>query len=184
MKIPSIPALPITRVGPFVLGLALAAAGAAHAQPAGVPVRITNAAIPVTPPARAGFNVSCFTGNVDPQSGQAGCTLLTIPAGRQVVLETISCQAALAAGEGPGDVQLIVPNTPFTPGGPGQVSHFLTLTKQAGNASIDTWRLTTALRAYGSAGAGAVGIGVFFRANPGPQSQSMICTLSGYLVAP
>ncbi len=135
--------------------------------------------------ARNGFNASCFTGNVDPVYGQASCSVLTIPAGRQVVLETISCQAELAAGQGPGDVQLIVPNTPFTPGGPDHVSHLLTLTKQAGDSSIDIWRMTSPLRAYGSAPAqGSVDIGVFFRANPSASvNQGILCTVSGYLVS-
>jgi hypothetical protein len=136
-------------------------------------------------PSRNGFNVSCFTGNVDPVAGQAGCNLLAIPAGRQVVIETISCQAELYAGEGPGDVQLIVPNTPFTVGGPDHVSHYLTLTKQASTPSLDIWRTTTPLRAYGSAPAlGSVNVGVFFRANPArPSPQDMSCTISGYMVS-
>ena len=135
-------------------------------------------------PARNGFNVSCFTGNVD-GDGQASCNLLAIPAGRQVVIETISCQAELYAGEGPGDVQLIVPNTPFTPGGPDHVSHLLTLTKQASAPGLDIWRLTTPLRAYGSAPAqGSVNVGLFFRANPAHPGtpQDMTCTISGYMV--
>ncbi len=135
-------------------------------------------------PARNGFNVSCFTGNVDSVNGQASCTLLSIPAGRQVVIETISCQAELFAGQGPGDVQLIVPNTPFTAGGPDHVSHLLTLTKQASTPSLDIWRMTTPLRAYASAPSqGSVGVGLFFRANPAsPPPQDMTCTISGYMV--
>jgi hypothetical protein len=134
--------------------------------------------------ARNGFNASCFTGNVDPTYGQASCSLLTIPAGRQIVIETISCQAELYAGHGPGDVQMIVPNTPFTPGGPDHVSHLLTLTKQAGDATLDIWRMTSPLKAYGSAPAqGSVDVGLFFRADPTlPNPQGISCTISGYEV--
>jgi hypothetical protein len=134
--------------------------------------------------ARNGFNSSCFTGNIDPVNGQAGCTILTIPAGRQVVIETISCQAELYAGHGPGDVQLIVPNTPFTPGDSDHVSHSLTLTKQAGDATLDIWRMTSPLKAYGSAPAqGSVGVGIFFRGDPSlPNPQGIVCTISGYEV--
>ena len=134
--------------------------------------------------ARNGFNSSCFTGNIDPDFGQASCSLLTIPAGRQVVIETISCQAELYAGHGPGDVQLIVPNTPFTPGASDHVSHLLTLTKQAGDATLDIWRMTSPLRAYGSAPAqGSVDVGLFFRADPTlPNPQGILCTISGYEV--
>ena len=170
------------QVSLLVLGLMVPNARPAQAQPPGIPVRITNPTIPVSPPPRQGFNVSCFTGNVDPVYGQASCTLLTIPKGRQIVIETISCQASLAAGQGPGDVQLIVPNTPFTPGSSDHVSHTLAMSKQAGDASGEIRRVTTPLRAYGSADKGAVGVGVSFRALPGPQIQGMSCTLSGYLV--
>jgi len=135
-------------------------------------------------PARNGFNTSCFTGNVDPTFGQASCSLLTIPAGRQIVIETISCQAELYAGDGPGDVQLIVPNTPFAPGMSDHVSHRLTLTKQAGDATLDIWSMTSPLRAYGSAPAqGSVDVGLFFRADPSkPNPQGITCTMSGYEV--
>lgn len=181
----------------------------ARAATPSVPVTVTNTPLPVqgtvqvtgTPavqvtssvtapvyvdadrPARNGFNASCFTGNVDAVYGQASCTLFSIPAGRQVVIETISCQAELYAGDGPGDVQLIVPNTPLL-GGADHVSHMLTLSKQASSASLDIWRMTTPLKAYASAPAqGSTAVGLFFRANPArPGPQDMICTVSGYLV--
>lgn len=179
------PAIPVN-----VVNTPLPVQGSVNANITGTPTVKLNTT-PTTPlyvdaerPARNGFNVSCFTGNVDSVNGQAACSLLSIPAGRQVVIETISCQAELFAGEGPGDVQLIVPNTPFTAGGPDHVSHLLTLTKQASTPSLDIWRMTTPLRAYGSAPAqGSVNVGVFFRANPAsPGPQDMSCTISGYLV--
>lgn len=159
-------------------------------QLAGTPaVRLSNT--PTTPvyvdadrAARNGFNASCSTPNIDPASGQSSCSLFTIPAGRQVVIETISCQAELAAGEGPGDVQLIVPNQPIIAGMPDHVSHFLTLTKQDTSSTVDIWRLTTPLRAYGSAPEqGSVSVGLFFRGDPASSSpQGIFCTISGFLV--
>jgi hypothetical protein len=99
------------------------------------------------------------------------------------VIESVSCQAELVAGEGPGDVQLIVPNVPFGGGAVTNVSHLLAFSKQAGNSSVDIWRMTTPLRAYGAAAGGDVGVFVFFRANPSPtQSQGAICAISGYEV--
>lgn len=160
-------------------------------QLAGTPaVQLSNT--PTTPvyvdsdrAARNGFNASCTTPNIDSVSGQASCSLFAIPAGRQVVIETISCQAELFAGEGPGDVQLVVPNAPPAAGAPDHVSHFLTLTKQAGDATLAIWRITTPLRAYGSAPTqGSVDISLFFRANPAsPNPQGIGCTISGFLVA-
>jgi hypothetical protein len=135
-------------------------------------------------PARNGFNASCFTPPIDPVSGQSSCNLLSIPAGQQVVIETVSCQAELPAGQGPGDVQLIVPNTPFGGGPVTNVSHLLALTKQAGDSTLDIWRMTTPLRAYASApSAGSVNVGLFFRGYPAsPAPQGIICAISGYVV--
>ena len=87
--------------------------------------------VDTTRSARNGSNVTCNTPAIDPISGQSACTLLTIPAGRQIVIKTVSCQAELPAGEGPGDVQLIVPNTPFPGTSVDHVSHLLELSKRA-----------------------------------------------------
>lgn len=133
---------------------------------------------------RNGFNASCSTGNIDPKSGQASCTLLTIPAGRKVVIETVSCQAEVPSGRGPADVQLIVPNSPLGGGPVVNVSHLLALSRQDGDGSLDIWRATIPLRAYGGAPAsGSVNIGVFFRATYSPNvPEGMICAISGYMV--
>ncbi len=135
-------------------------------------------------PARNGFNASCATGNIDPTYGQASCTLFTIPAGRQIVIETISCQAELFAGQGPGDVQLIVPNSQFPVNGTDHVSHMLTLAKQSSSPNLDIWRMTSPLKAYGSSpSGGSVDVGLFFRADPAsPNPQGILCTISGYIV--
>jgi hypothetical protein len=134
--------------------------------------------------ARSGFNASCSTGNIDPVYGQASCSLFTIPAGRQVVIETISCQAEVPTGQGPGDVQLVVPSSASNSTVSGNSSHFLTLSKQVGDATLEIWRLTTPLRAYGSAPAqGTVDISLFFRGNPSaPNPQGIVCTISGFIV--
>lgn len=131
-----------------------------------------------------GFNASCSTGNVDPTYGQASCTLLTIPAGRQVVIETVSCQAEVLPGRGPADVQLIVPNPPLGGGSAVNVSHMLTLSRQDGNGSVDIRRTTTPLRAYGGAPAsGSINIGLFFRSTYSPTVPvDIICAISGYMV--
>jgi hypothetical protein len=135
-------------------------------------------------PARNGFNASCYTGDVDNTYGQASCRLLTIPAGRQVVIESLSCQASLVAGDGPGDVQLILPNIPLGGGPVTNVSHLITLQKQVEVSTFAIWKTTTPFRAYASAPAGgSVGVGLFFRANYSPSSpQGITCAVSGYMV--
>jgi hypothetical protein len=174
----------------------LALAGWADAQTKSPPAdpAATAKAAPKAPALQTGgtraivnaFNASCATGNVDAVHGQAGCTLFTVPAGRQVVIESISCQVEIYAGDGPGDIQLVLPSPSTTGGGPMQVSHFLTLTKQASGNNLDIWRMTTPLRAYAIAPAGGTtGIGLFFRANPSrPRPQDAFCTISGYIAAP
>ena len=177
----------------------LANTGSAHAQAsqpkpaaeASAPAVKAKAAIKPLRPAAGipavtdAFNAWCSTGNIDPVHGQASCTLFTVPAGRQVVIESISCQAELFAGDGPADVQLIIPTASST-GGPTNVSHLLAFTKQSSGSSVDIWRMTTPLRAYAAAPAGGTtSIGLFFRANPSrPNPQGALCTISGYVAAP
>ncbi len=135
--------------------------------------------------ARTYFNASCTTPNVDAAYEQAACTLLTIPAGRQIVIETVSCQAEVATGgSGPGDVQLIVPNAPLTGGAIQNVSHLLTLSRQAGNTSLEIWRMTTALRAYGrSPDSGTVNVGLFYRSTyVAGVPVDIGCAISGYMI--
>src|SRR5437764_1893511 len=57
-------------------------------------------------PARHSFDATCATSNYDQTSGQASCTLFTIPQGAQVVVETVSCTAEVAAGPGPAEAGL------------------------------------------------------------------------------
>lgn len=177
----------------------------AHAAPA-VPVTVTNtpnvnanitnpsinvsntAAAPLfvdaDHSARNGFNSSCSTGNIDPTYGQASCTIATVPAGAKIVIETLSCQAELPANEGPADMQLIVPTQQLGSTSITNVSHMLTFTKQAGDAQLDIWRMTTPLRAYATAYANSsVGIGIFMRANyKAGIPIGMTCAISGYQI--
>lgn len=142
-------------------------------------------------PARNSFSASCDTENYDPTSGQASCTIFTIPAGRQVVIESVACTAEVAAGQGPAQATLIVPNIPFgnAPGSAAYPTYIpLAMTKQTLNnvgGGVDIWALTNQFRAYGAAPSqGSVDIGVFFRAslpNLNPP-QGMNCVIEGYLV--
>jgi hypothetical protein len=139
--------------------------------------------------ARNNFSASCFTNNYDSASGQASCNIFTIPAGRQVVIESVGCTAEVAAGQGPAQADLIIPNIPFG-GNPasGAIGYYfpLAMTRQTLSSSgVDIWAITNQFRAYGAAPTGgSVDIGVFFRAslpNLNPP-QGMNCTIAGYLV--
>jgi len=141
-------------------------------------------------PARNSFSASCFTNNYDSNSGQASCTIFTIPARRQVVVESVSCTAEVAAGQGPAQADLIIPNIPYGSGpGSGVIAYQfpLAMTKQTLNTGTgaDIWAITNQFRAYGRAPSdGSVDIGVFFRAslpNLNPP-QGMNCTIAGYVV--
>lgn len=131
--------------------------------------------------ARNTFDASCFTNNYDSTSGQASCTIFTIPADSQVVIETVACTAEVAAGQGPAQADLIIPNN---------LTNYLfplAMTKQtnATTTGVDIWAITNQIRAYGnSQQGGTTSIGVFFRAslpNLSPP-QGMNCTIAGYVV--
>ena len=136
--------------------------------------------------ARNSFTASCDTSNYDPVSGQASCSIFTIPAGRQVVIESVSCTAEVAAGQGPGQADLIIPNIPYGAAPTSAQGYYfpLAMSRQAGNG-VDIWAITTPMRASGAAPTGgSVNIGVFFRAslpNLNPP-QGMSCTIGGYVV--
>jgi hypothetical protein len=113
------------------------------------------------------------------------CALFSIPEGSQVVIETLSCQAELVAGDGPGDVQLVVPNVPLGGGALTYVHHRPTLTKQASGNGVDIWASMSPMRVYGSSptGYGDQPVFAFFRANyTATQSQGIFCHVSGYVV--
>ena len=141
-------------------------------------------------PARNSFSASCDTTNYDPTYGQASCTIFTIPAGRQVVIQSVACTAEVAAGQGPAQANLIIPNIPFgVAAGSGAIGYYvpLAMTRQTLNSGsgVDIWALSNQMTLYGSApSGGSVDIGVFFRAslpNLNPP-QGMSCVINGYLV--
>ena len=129
------------------------------------------------------FDASCFTNNYNSTSGQASCTIFTIPAGSQVVIETVACTAEVSAGQGPAQADLIIPN------GLANYLFPLAMCKQTNNTTtgVDIWAITNQIRAYGnSPQGGTTSIGVFFRAslpNLSPP-QGMNCTIAGYVVQP
>jgi hypothetical protein len=132
---------------------------------------------------RNGFGASCFTPAVDPTFGQASCTLATVPAGEEVVIETVSCSADVATGNIP-QIQIIVPSPPLGGGAPLSLNHFLALNRQGGNSTIETWAYSSLLRAYAvSPSGGTTDIGVFFRTNPSAAVvENAICSISGYVI--
>jgi len=140
-------------------------------------------------PARHSFDATCATSNDDETSGQASCTLFTIPQGAQVVVETVSCTAEVAAGQGPASADLVVPNVPYGASPASGASEYLfnlAMTKQTNSSSgVDIWGITNEVHIYGGAPTGgSVDIGVFFRAslpNLSPP-QGMFCSISGYVV--
>ena len=136
-------------------------------------------------PTRTSFDASCSTGQPDPVYGQASCTIFTIPAGRQVVIETAACTAEVPTGTGVGQADLIIPNIPYGGGAPINYYYNLAMTLQSNGTPVDLWGMTTQFRAYAAApSSGTVGIGVFFRSGTSAAiPEGMNCTISGYLVA-
>jgi hypothetical protein len=133
---------------------------------------------------RSNFDATCATTNYDATTGQASCTIYTIPAGSTAVIESLACTAEVAAGQGPGQADLIIPYN-------GTNYYFaLAMTQQTTNPSgqgVNIWAITNQIRAYGNAPTSATtSIGVFFRAslpNLSPP-QGMFCTVAGYVLQP
>jgi len=141
-------------------------------------------------PARNSFSASCNTQNYDSTSGRASCTIFTIPAGRQIVIESVACSAETPIGQGL-QASLMVPNIPFgaAPGSQAFPNYVpLAMTRQTLTVSpdgVEIWALTNQIRLYGAAPTnGSVDIGVLFQAS-GPSldpPQGMSCVINGYLV--
>jgi len=135
-------------------------------------------------PERNGFNASCTTDPVDSTYGQAGCTLFTIPAGREVVIESVACNAFLTVGNVPGQADIIVANYSAGPFPSGQGVYFpIALTKTA-SSSLDEYQFMGNFRIYASSPPdGAVGVGIFYRTNPSPSyPQAFSCSVAGHMV--
>ena len=151
------------------------------------PVSFSNT--PTTPiyadadrPARNGFGAQCFSPPVD-SSGQTGCTIATIPAGREVVIETITCHIAVGTGR-PPQMQLNAPSLQLGGGGgPFYVSYYLQPTRIYGDSSSEVWRFASPLRIYAfAAPAGSVDIGVNLQSGTSTVPQGFNCAIGGYMV--
>jgi hypothetical protein len=136
-------------------------------------------------PARNGFDVSCGTDPVDPTYGQASCTLFQIPAGREVVIESLACDAFLVTGNMPGQADLVVGNEsvgPFPSGA--EVLYPIALNKTGSQNGLDLYQIMTPFRVYASSPAGgAISVGLFYRTNPSSTyGQAFYCAVTGHIV--
>ena len=135
-------------------------------------------------PERNGFNASCNTDPVDSTYGQASCTLFTIPAGREVVIESVACNAFLTVGNVPGQADIIVANYSAGPFPSGQGVYFpIALTKTT-SSSLDEYQFMGTFRMYASSPPdGAVGVGIFYRTNfSASYPQAFSCSVAGHMV--
>lgn len=105
------------------------------------------------------------------------------------MIETVGCTAEVAAGQGPAQADLVVPNIPYGASPASGASEYLfnlAMTKQTNSSSgVDIWGITNQVHIYGGAPTGGgVDIGVFFRASLPDLSppQGMFCSISGYVV--
>ncbi len=136
-------------------------------------------------PARNGFNASCYTDAVDSTYGQASCTLFQIPAGREVVIESVACDALLVTGNIPGQADIVLANEsvgPFPSGG--EVLYPIALNKTGSQNGLDLYQIMTPFRMYASSPAqGAISVGLFYRTNPSTTyGQGLSCTVAGHIV--
>lgn len=134
--------------------------------------------------ARNGFGATCYIQQVDPQTGQATCPLLTLSPGQEVVIETVTCAAGIATGNVPS-LELIM-DAPALGGGTVSLDHFLPLARAGGDSTIEFWRFASPLRVYATAPAtGAADVTAFLSVTPsGSVRQNATCSIAGYVVGP
>jgi hypothetical protein len=135
-------------------------------------------------PERNGFNASCNTDPVDSTYGQASCTLFTIPAGREVVIESVACTAFLTPGNVPGQADIIVANYSAGPFPSGQGVYFPIALSKTASSSLDQYEIMTNFRIYASSPPeGSVGVGIFYRTNySASYPQALSCAVAGHMV--
>lgn len=179
----------------IVLGLGCAAAILSHftgpqaSAVAPIPVQVTNpktapAYVDAERPARNAFGATCYIPDVDPSINEATCTLLTLSAGQEVVIETATCSALIATGNVP-DVELMMTAPAFGGSGTVDLDHFLPVTRAGGDSTIEFWRFASPLHIYATTPAGSAGsIGVFFGATASASvRQNVTCSIAGYTVS-
>jgi len=132
--------------------------------------------------ARAAIGAQCdapFDGN-----GQLNCQLATVPAGHNLVIETITCAAGVATGSQVVPIVLNMGGPPIGGGAPISLNHRLLLTKAASAGSLEYYGITTPIKMYAAAGQfGSTGVYVSMQVGPSTANQGNGgCAISGYLV--
>lgn len=136
-------------------------------------------------PERNGFNASCYTPAVDDVYGQASCTLFQVPAGREMVIESVACNAFLVTGNIPGQADIVTANVSAGPlPDPGEVLFPIALSKTGSQNGLDLYQIMTPFKIYASSPAdGAISIGIFYRTNPSSSyPQALSCSVAGHIV--
>jgi hypothetical protein len=133
-------------------------------------------------PASRGFGATCYIPDVDPSTNEATCSLLNLSSGQEAVIETVTCDALIAAGYLPS-LELITV-APALGGGTVELDHFLALTKVWGDSSIELWKFASPLRIYVfGPGVSTGSLAAFFGSNYSASvRQNVSCSISGYLV--
>jgi hypothetical protein len=139
--------------------------------------------------ARAGVGATCQA--FFDASGTAQCTLATIPVGQTLVIESVTCGAAVASGSPVVPIILNV-EAPAIGGGGGllSIAYRLPLTKSAsitsGVPALDYYGVATPITLYASANGGTGPAPVYMSVQVGSSTANTgnaSCSLSGYVVA-
>jgi hypothetical protein len=154
-----------------------------------VPQPVTQSNTPSTPlfvtssDDRNGVGAQCDA-SVD-TTGNAHCTLALIPAGKTLVITTVSCAATVPNGHPFVGLQMSMNGVPVGGGAPTTINHFLHLTLAETDPIAQHYRLTTPLKIYASGGTNGTGAALAVHGNLGMPTNlnpSMACAVSGFMV--
>lgn len=129
--------------------------------------------------ARSAVGASCDVHFTNPPT-QVSCKLGTVPAGKILVIETVTCRANTSIGASIGPFTLSV-GTPGIGGGLLPLYYDLALTKTTTiPGAYDMYAITSPIRVYASSGTGVAVIGTGEK--PTNAITGMVCTIAGHLV--
>jgi hypothetical protein len=130
--------------------------------------------------ARAAVGASCDVDFTDPPS-QVSCPLGTVPSGKILVIETVTCRADTSIGGSIGPFTLSVGTPGMGGGAPLPFYYDLALTKTTTiPGAYDMYVLTSQIRVYAAPGTGVAAIGIGEK--PINARTGMVCTIAGHLV--
>lgn len=130
-----------------------------------------------------GIGAQCY--QTADASGNAQCLLATVPAGKTLVITTVTCTATVPFGYPLAPIVLNMGGTPIGGGAPISLNHRLLLTPATSIPNtLQYYGLTTPVKMYAAgASGGSTNVYVFGNVGSSPSVATALgCAISGYMV--